>query len=140
MRLPFDDNDVCESFSGVEAVAFICEGFDAGSGGVESSKSMEQVITATYSEIPISTVTTPYPSSYLVATTTAAVTSTSANAFESTTSAHVSSSMVAPRNGTLTSATLSAPSTLRTGGASSLASCSGFVVLLIPAWFWLVGL
>jgi hypothetical protein len=140
MRLPFDDNDVCESFSGVEAVAFICEGFDAGSGGVESSKSMEQVITATYSEIPISTVTTPYPSSYLVNTTAQTATLTSVPAFESTTSARVSSSTRAPSNGTSTSAKLSAPSALRTGGASSLASCSGFMVLLIPACLLFAGL
>jgi hypothetical protein len=140
MRVPYNNDDVCERFNVVEAVAFICEGFDAGSGAVGSSKSMEQVITATYSEIPMSTVTKPAPSSYLVTTTTQTVTSTSAPAVESTDSARVSSSTGAPPNSTKTSATLSAPSALRTGGASSLASCSGFVLLLIPACLLFAGL
>jgi hypothetical protein len=96
------------------------------------------VITATYSEILISIAMTPYPSSYLVTTTAQTVTSASVPAIESTTSARVSSSMEAPPNGTSTSATLSAPLTRRTSGASSLASCSGFAILLIPA-FWLIG-
>jgi hypothetical protein len=68
-RVPYNNNAVCESFNGVEAVAFICEGFHAkggdGGGGVESSM---PVITATYSEIPTSIASQAYPSSYLVTT------------------------------------------------------------------------
>jgi hypothetical protein len=144
MRVPYNNDDVCESFNGVQAVAFICEGFDGkggdGKGEVESSKSMEEVITATYSDIPLSIVTESYPSSYLVTATPETVTSTSAPAVESTTSASVSSSMGAPQNSTSTSATLSSPSTLRTGGASTLARCSRLVVLLIPACWLFSGL
>ncbi|PMD22306.1 hypothetical protein NA56DRAFT_645000 [Hyaloscypha hepaticicola] len=142
-RVPYNNDDVCESFNGVESVAFICEGFVAeggdGNGGAGSSMS---VITATYSEIPISIITKPIPSSYLVTPPTAAktVTSTPAPTIESTTSGSVSSSTGAPRNGTSTSGSLSAPSALSTGGASTLASCSGFVFLLIPASLLFTGL
>jgi hypothetical protein len=50
------------------------------------------VITATYSEIPMSILTEPSPSNFLGSTTTQTVTSTSVPAIENTTSARVSSS------------------------------------------------
>jgi hypothetical protein len=41
MRVPYNNDDLCKTFNGVEAVAFICEGVDAkggdGAGGVGSS-------------------------------------------------------------------------------------------------------
>jgi hypothetical protein len=133
LRTPYNNDDTCESFAGVVAVAFICQGF--GESGDETSTSILEPISIS----TIAIITEPLPTNYF-GTTTAQTYPFSTWTAASTTSAIVSSSTEIPQNGTTTSATHSAPSAISTGGAPSLSSRSKSIFLAIPAFLLLGGL
>jgi hypothetical protein len=133
LRIPYNNDDTCESFAGVVAVAFICEGFGGGD-DTTSTSILEPISIST-----IAIVTEPFPSNS-IGTTTAQTYTFSTWTAASTTSAIVSSSTGVAQNGTATSATRSAPFAINTGGAASLFSRSKSLILAMPAWLLLVGL
>jgi hypothetical protein len=129
-RLPYNKNDKCESFAGVLAVAFICQGF-GGLNSVATSTIISQATTSSSSSVQ----------GLLEShATTAATPSTSSATTRLTTSVILSSLLSTTKveqSGVKTSASLSSLPAIRTGAASRAKSEFAFFAPLIQVWLFI---
>lgn len=132
-RVPYNNDDTCESFAGVAAVAFICNGFGDSGGSSQTSSAVLQTV----STIDIATASS---STKTVGTATAQLTTSSSSTISSPALSSSVSTVGRSGGNTTTSATHSTPSAISTGGVAPRSSRSQFGLLAIPACLLLAGI